>query len=78
MKRDVHTVGPRVMSRRGGASRVSGSLETRGRCVVKYTSPPAQEGTKYARSKVETVETSFAKSTLEVELAGDRALPEAP
>lgn len=39
---------------------------------------PAQEGTKYARSKVETVETSFAKSTLEVELAGDKALPGAP
>lgn len=30
MKQDVYTVGPQLVSRRGGASRVSGSLETGG------------------------------------------------
>ena len=38
MKQDVYTVGLQVVSRGGGTSRVSVSLETRGRSVVKYTS----------------------------------------
>ena len=38
MEQDVYTVGPQVVSRREGASRVSVSLETGGRSAVKYTS----------------------------------------